>query len=170
MSANSNLILKTLKFLSWLYFVLLCFAAGNLIIMFITNLIAEKGGSGNYSGLGLTNYLLRNGFTIIQILVTAYLCFVVLNIFKKLDLVEPFSEEIGLSIFKVSYLSFALFIVYLSAHIHEKVLVASGFESGMIFRYLDSAKSSLFMAGILYLIAHIFKKGIELKQDKDLTI
>ncbi|HMR89480.1 MAG TPA: DUF2975 domain-containing protein [Saprospiraceae bacterium] len=114
--------------------------------------------------------LIREVFYIGDIALLALLFYQIMTIFKELDLAEPFSEDVGKFIFKICYITFGLFILKLAAYAHENILVKQGFESGMIYKYSESAKTFLLMAGILYLIAQIFKKGIALKNENDLTV
>lgn len=170
MIKKDDFILKTLKYLSWLSFVLLCFVGVNVMVASVLRFISGQEENSNYSGLGPMHYLIRESFLIGGIVLTAFLFFQIIKIFRILDLAAPFSEEVGKFIFKISYISFGLSIFKMIAHMHEKYLVNQGFESGMINKYYESAITYLLMACILLLIAQIFKKGIELKNESDLTV
>ena len=166
----SKLILNTLKFLSQIGFILLCFSGVQVMFLSISDLVSNQNAYTDYGGLGLMHYLIREVFFLVDIALYAFLFYQIMTIFKKLDLAEPFSEEVGKFIFKISYISFGIFILKLVAYVHENILVKQGFESGMIYKYSESAQTHLLMAGILYLIGHIFKKGIALKNENDLTV
>ena len=159
----SKLILNTLKFFSQIGFILLCFLGVQILLTSIIN-------HTDYGGLGHMHNLIRDVFSIVDIALKAFLFYQIMTIFKKLDLAEPFSEEVGKFIFKISYITFGIFILKLAAYAHENILVKQGFESGMIYKYSESAQTHLLMAGILYLIGHIFKKGIALKNENELTV
>ena len=170
MSKKDKLILNTLKFLSQIFFILLCFAGVQVLFISILNIASNQNADNDYGGIGQMHSLIREVFYIGELALKAFLFYQIMTIFKKLDLEEPFSEEVGKFIFKISYITFGLFILKLAAYAHENILVKQGFESGMIYKYSESAQTLLLMAGILYLIAHIFKKGIALKNENDLTI
>lgn len=73
-------------------------------------------------------------------------------------------------ILKISYVSFEIWIVWVVIDQYIEGLVKSGYDVSTIKNHLDSAGSFIFLAGIIYVIAQIFKRGIELQNENDLTI
>lgn len=170
MVKKNDLVLEALKVLAWFVLIVLCFNSITALVMFIVNFIRSSSDQNNYDGLGLFNHIGRHSFSIGLMILKAILFFHLVKLFSKLNLVKPFSEEVAKLIAKISYDAFSIAIVSLVAHIFEKGMVIAGFSSGMINRYLDSTKSFLMMAAVLYVIARIFKKGIELQKENELTI
>jgi len=95
--------------------------------------------------------------------------YVVTRIFKKLNFVKPFDKEISKNIKLMSYLSFTTGILgfygisiiqlaYKGVEIHNRdisELTRGGY---------------MMMGGILYIIAKIFDKGIEIQGENELTV
>ena len=88
----------------------------------------------------------------------------------KLNLMDPFSKGISSLLTKISYDALSIAIICVVAAFYEKRLEAIGYNSDMVHRYRDSVGSHLMMAAVLYVISHIFKKGIELQKENELTI
>jgi hypothetical protein len=84
--------------------------------------------------------------------------------------VKPFSNEIAKLIEKISYEAFSIAIVSVVAHEYTKRLMESGYQVSHIEEYWDDIAAFLMMAGIVFVISQIFKKGIEIQNENDLTV
>jgi hypothetical protein len=109
-------------------------------------------------------------FVIVLSVLKAYLFYLVVKIFMKLNLVKPFDAAIARLIEKISYEAFAIAIVSIIGHQYTKRLIQSGYEVGQAGKYWDDTAAFLMMAAIIYVISRIFKKGIELQNENDLTV
>jgi hypothetical protein len=56
------------------------------------------------------------------------------------------------------------------AHQYTKRLSQLGYVIGDIGQYWDDTAAFLMMAAIIFVISQIFKKGIELQNENDLTV
>mgnify|MGYP003376971816 CR=1 FL=1 len=133
MSKNNNFILSVLNVLSWIIFIGLCVEAGALIFNFVFTLFKPIATNNIYKGLNLSD-LFENHFphyiglmslVIVISLLKAYLFYLVVNIFMKLNLVKPFSSEIAKLIEKISYEALAIGIVSAVAHHYTCLLYTS---------------------------------------------
>jgi hypothetical protein len=88
----------------------------------------------------------------------------------KLNLVKPFDVEIAKLIEKISFEAFAIAIVSIVAHQYTKMLIQSGYEVSHVEKYWNDTAAFLMMAAIIFVISQIFKKGIELQNENDLTV
>lgn len=178
MSKNNNFILSVLNVLSWIIFIGLCVEAGALIFNFVFTLFKPIATNNIYKGLNLSDlyenhfpyYIGLMSFVIVISLLKAYLFYLVVNIFMKLNLVKPFSSEIAKLIEKISYEALAIGIVSAVAHHYTKRLIHSGYEVNQIEEYWNDIAAFLMMAAILFVISQIFRKGIELQNENDLTV
>ena len=88
----------------------------------------------------------------------------------KLNLVKPFNVEIADLIQKVSLEAFTIAIVGLIANQYTNRLIQSGYEVNFVEKYWNDTSAFLMMAAIIFVISQIFKKGIEIQNENDLTV
>jgi hypothetical protein len=178
MSAKNDFILKALNVVSWIIFIGLCIEAGALIFNFIFTLFKPIATQNIYKGLNLSelyemkfaHYIGLMGFVVVLSILKAYLFYLVVKIFMKLNLVKPFNVEIAQLIEKISFEAFGIAIVSIVAHEYTKQLIQSGYEVSSIETYWDDTAAFLMMAAIIFVISQLFKKGIELQNENDLTV
>jgi hypothetical protein len=178
MTKKNDFILKALNVISWIIFIGLCIEAGALIFNFALTLFKPIATHNIYKGLDLSE-LYENqfahfigvlSFVVVLSLLKAYLFYLVVQIFMKLNLVKPFDVEIAKLIEKISFEAFAIAIVSIVAHQYTKMLIQSGYEVSHVEKYWNDTAAFLMMAAIIFVISQIFKKGIELQNENDLTV
>jgi len=99
-----------------------------------------------------------------------YLIVKILHV-KKLNLSKPFNREMGRFIFNVSYLALGLGIFAYSGVNYRGWLVTQKVEMPEIQHLgLGGADVWLFMGVTLYVLAQIFKRGIDIQEENDLTV
>ena len=178
MSKRNDFILKALNVASWIIFIGLCIEAGALIFNFILTLFKPIATHDIYKGLNLSemyenkfaHFIGMMSFVVVLSVLKAYLFYLVVKIFMKLNLVEPFNYEIAKLIEKISFEAFAIAIVSIIAHQYTKRLIQSGYEVSHVEKYWDDTAAFLMMASIIFIISQIFNKGIELQRENDLTV
>jgi len=172
---NTKQILSAMKIVSWIIFIGLCIKAGAIIISFcITLFVNAEGASDLYLGLDLSTLYETNkryfinltSFIITIDLLKAYLFYLVVKIFTKMNLNKPFSNSLASLITKISYVSFSMGLIAIIASAYNKWLMHKGMTSQLNWE----SSSYLFMAGIIFIIAVHFKRGIELQTENELTI
>ena len=173
-------ILSILNVLAWIAFIALCIQTGTFIFAGITGLMFEGTNQSKIAVLGFnfsdlhfqnkTNFLYLISILIFFSASKAYLFYLTIQILKKINLENPFNTIISDLILKISYVSFEIWIVWVIVDQYIERLVKSGYDVSTIKNHLDSAGSFIFLAGIIYIIAQIFKRGIELQNENDLTI
>lgn len=178
MTKNSDFILKALNVVSWIIFIGLCVEAGALIFNFILTLFKPIATHNIYQGLDLSemyenqfpHYIGVMSFVIVLAVCKAYLFYLVVKIFMKLNLVKPFDVEIAKLIEKISIEAFSISIINIIAYQYTKRLIQSDYELSHIEKYWNDTATFLMMAAIIFVISQIFKKGIELQNENDLTV
>ncbi|MOA10052.1 hypothetical protein D3C78_1299230 [compost metagenome] len=100
----------------------------------------------------------------------AYIFYFIINIFLKINFVHPFSKEIASLIDKISYTALLCGIVGIMTDSYTEWLTKNGVELSAVQKYLGGTSEFLFLAAVVFLIAQIFKKGIELQSENELTI
>ena len=179
MTLDSKVVLKVLKVLSWLGFIGICIKSGSLIISYSVSMFVNPNGAKNlYLGLDLSQLKLHsnNEYTILVvcivsiIILQAFMFFFLLQIFKKINLVSPFHETVGRLILKMSLLSFAIGILSKLTIKFANSYQSLGMNFQNLIEHIGLGDAFLFFAGILFLISVLYKKGIELQTENDLTI
>jgi hypothetical protein len=184
MSKRTDFLFKVLNVLAWIIFIGLCIESGGLITnAFISLFINPAASSKFWGGLNLFELYKFNQshfITIIVLLIIvsvlkSILFYLIVTLFhkKKLNLSSPFNETLGKFIFNLSYLAFGigLFSYWGSNFSNWLRIVSNGAIAPSIQHVkFEGADVWLFMGVILIIFAMIFKKGIQIQSDNDLTI
>ena len=100
----------------------------------------------------------------------AYLFYVVIELVSKLSLSKPFSDYVADKISKISYFTFSIGIISYIARETARNLQHRGLDLDILNKFWSDSEASILMAAIIYVIAQIFKRGIELQNENDLTV
>jgi hypothetical protein len=178
MSKRNNFIWKGIQVICWLIFLSYCIQTGALLFNYIFSLFKPIATHNLHLALDLSELYDKSlsiytlVFTIIMALsaLKAYVFFITLKLFKSLNLVKPFSENVSAIITKITYLTFSIGIISIIAQVLVSRLSEKGYNSSLAERYWDDGGAYLAMTAILFAIALIFNKGIELQKENDLTV
>src|SRR4051812_26391204 len=98
----------------------------------------------------------------------ALIWYVVLELLSKLKLQTPFSMEVEKKLERIAYLLLGVWIV---SSIFWKIYIYYLSKStGIRLQTNNSGDEYLFMAGIIYIISQVFKRGIEIQEENQLTV
>jgi hypothetical protein len=100
----------------------------------------------------------------------AYIFYLVIKIFLKLNLHKPFSTEVSVLISRISHVALEIGIITLIANGYCEWVIKRGVGLPDLGAYLNGAVEFLLLGGIIFLIAQIFKKGIEIQSENELTV
>jgi len=100
----------------------------------------------------------------------AILFYIVVQLLHKLDLAKPFSRFVAKKISLISYYTFTIGIVSYIARQTVKNLSHHGYEIDKLGEFWVDSQAFILMAAVIYIIAIIFKKGIDLQNENDLTV
>jgi hypothetical protein len=178
MSKRNDFIWKAIQAICWLIFVGYCVQTGTLLFNYIFSLFKPTATHNLHLGLDLSELFSKNKtlytlvfFAIITIsALKAYLFFIAIKLFKILNLVKPFSENVSTFITKITYYTLSIGIFSIIAHQFFEKIFEKGFDVGLAKRYCNDGGAYLLMSAILFVIALIFQKGIELQNENDLTV
>ncbi len=178
MSKGKNFIFIFLIVISWIIFVGLCIEAGGLIVNFIFSLVNPDVVDKLYQKLDLSDLYQRNrtayfsmySFILVIALLKAYMFYIVIRLVSKLDLSKPFSSFVSRQISLISYYTLAIGVLSYIARQSAKNLSHRGFEMNNIEQFWVDSQAFIIMAAVIYIIAVIFKKGIDIQNETDLTV
>jgi hypothetical protein len=178
MTQKSAYIFKSLQVVAWFIFVGVCIEAGALAVNFVYSLWNPLVLKNLYNKLDLSAmyeqsqfvFFLMYSFILSISLLKAFLFYDVIKLVGKLDLQKPFSEFVSKQISRVSSLSLTIGLLTVIASQVVKSISQKGFDVNQLNEYWTDGEAFIFMAAILFIIATIFKRGIELQSENDLTV
>ena len=182
MKTRTTQVLKILHVLSWIIFIGVCIEAGGSIFSAFYTLVinpinARTFWAGNdLSGLyifGRVHFFTETLLTSIASVMKACIFYLTIKILhdKKLSMSQPFNREVRLFIIKVSCLAFGIGLFTWAGVIYTGWLVKQGVKMPDTQHLrLGGADVWLFMGVILFVIAQVFKRGIEIQSENDLTV
>ncbi|AMQ57921.1 DUF2975 domain-containing protein [Algoriphagus sanaruensis] len=178
MSPKTDLVIKFLHVISWIIFIALCYQTGALIFNYAFMQFRVFPPENQYLILDLTELFTQNelyfgilfGLAIGVNGLKAYTFYLITLIFQYLNLHKPFSQEISRLISKISYYIFAAGILGAIAQGVSDELAKQGFPVTNANQQWNDYSAFLMMAAVVFVIAQIFKKGLELQSENDLTI
>jgi len=178
MSKGNNLIFKGLYVITWAIFVGLCIEAGALIVNFFFSLYKPEIIQDLYQKLDLSEMYVQSkwayfgmySFILTISILKAYLFYVVIRLVSKLDLSKPFSSYVANQITTISYFTLSIGLVSYIARQTANNLQHHGFEIGILNQFWADSQAFILMAAVIYIIASIFRKGVEIQNENDLTV
>jgi hypothetical protein len=88
----------------------------------------------------------------------------------KIDLSKPFNSFVSKQISQISYNTFAIGLLSYIASQTAKNLQHYGYHIDMLNEFWADSQAFILMAAVIYVIATIFSKGVELQNENDLTV
>jgi hypothetical protein len=178
MSKTNNWVFKGLHIVAWLIFVGLAIEAGALIVNFIFSLYKPEIVHNLYQKLDLSKMYNRSqpafyalySFALVISVLKAYLFYLLVILLYKLNLLKPFDSYVAQQITRISYYTFSIGLLSYLAQETARHLVHRGFEIDTLDRYWADSQAFILMAAVIYVIATIFSRGVELQNENDLTV
>ncbi|POY39369.1 hypothetical protein C3K47_02405 [Solitalea longa] len=167
-------ILSVMHILAWVAFVAFMIEAGAMLFSFIVSCSNPEGAKNLYKGLNYYDLRQMNfwyytgvvSFKVSIVLMKAFVWILVIKLFSKFNLENPFNMEIVKILEKISYMLFSIWLVGMTSSGYTAWLMKL---TGKM--YGDwVAGEYIFMAGLIFIISQIFKRGVELQSESDLTI
>jgi hypothetical protein len=156
----------------------LCIEAGALIVNFVYSVFKPAVVGHLYQKLDLSSMYQRSeqvyysmySFIIVIAVLKAVLFYVVIELLMKLDLSKPFSDFVAQKITQISYHAFSIGILSYIARQTTKNLSQHGYETDKLDSFWVDSQAFILMAAVVYIIAAIFQKGVELQNENELTV
>lgn len=162
----------------WSIFIGLCIQAGALLFTFIYSLFKPIVAQDLFEGLNLSSLMEENRWYYIGVMSVlvyilgqkAYLFYLMIRIFLKINLVHPFSREISKLITSISYLAFQIGVAIILSSGWFKWLEIRGFDLDKVTGMVSGGFEFMLMAALLIAIGIVYKRGVELQSENELTI
>lgn len=170
MKTKTASILATLNVLSWIAYIGISIKCGAIIFTYILSLFNQQVAKDLYQGLNLydlmhdsfVNYSLFVGITTGLLAIKAYVAQLVIQVLSKINLKSPFDMEVAQLMEKISLMILVLWVLSLGASIYQELMELPNMDW--------NGSEALFLSGLIFLFAQIFKKGVEIQAENDLTV
>lgn len=182
MKSRTTQVLKVLYVLSWIIFIGVCIEAGGSIFSAFYTLVINSFNARTFwvgndlSGLyeyGREYFFTETMLISITAVLKACIFYLIIKILhdKKLNMSQPFNTEVGRFIFRTSFLALLIGLFTWVGVQYTEWLIQQGVKMPEIhYLRLGGADVWLFMGVILFVIAQIFKRGIEIQTENELTV
>lgn len=178
MSKTNNFVFKALHIVAWIIFVGLCIEAGGLIVNFIFSVFKPEFVGNLYQKLDLSKMYQQSrwaffgmyNFVLVISILKAMLFYTLIELLYKLDLSKPFSSYAAGKIKRIAYYTFSIGIISQIASQGAKNLQHHGYEIDKLNQFWEDSQAFILMAAVVYVIAQIFKRGVELQSENELTV
>lgn len=178
MSNTNKYVFYGLRVIAWIFFIGLCIEAGALLVNFVISIYNPEIVSRLYEKLDLSELFAYSenayygiySFILAIAMLKAYLFYVVIELVSKLSLSKPFSEYVADKINKISYYTFSIGLVSYIGKETAKHFEHRGIELDALNKFWADSEAFILMAAVIYVISQIFKRGIEIQNENDLTI
>ncbi len=174
MKTRTHQILSVLHILSWITFIAMLINAGAIMVSYTVGIVNPDAIKKMYEGSDLYNlrqfdfwqYTAIVSFKVAIALLEAYTAYLVIKVLSGIKLANPFTMEIAELLEKISHIILGTWVVSMlyNAHINWLVKRVDGLPENLI------SGEFIFLAGVVYVIAQVFKKGVELQSENELTV
>jgi hypothetical protein len=178
MNAKNNFVFIVLNILAWIIFVGLSIEAGGLIVNFLFSVFKPEMVPNLYQKMDLSElynssqwaFYSMYSFVLVISILKCILFYIVIMLLLKLDLEKPFNTFVSQQITQISRNTLLIGILSYIARETTKNLLHRGYEIDQLNQFWVDYNAFILMAAVVYVIAVIFKKGIEIQSENDLTI
>lgn len=176
--SKRNFVFKGLYIVAWVIFVGLCIEAGGLIVNFFFSLYRPEFVPNLYQKLDLSEMYERSkwaffsiySFILVISILKAVLFYVVIRLVSKINLSKPFSNFVSRQISQISYYTLSIGLLSYLARETAKKMQDQGYIIDILNHFWADSQAFILMAAVIYIIAAIFSKGVEIQNENDLTV
>ncbi len=178
MTKTNNFVFWSLYVVAWLIFVGLSIEAGGLIVNFAFSLFKPDFVQNLYQKLDLTEMYKDSkmaffgiySFILTISILKAVLFYVVITLMHKMDLTKPFNTFVSNQILQISYYTISIGLFSYIAGLIAENLMHQGFVPDNLNQFWADSQAFILMGAVIYIIATIFKKGVDIQTENDLTV
>ena len=178
MSKTNNFVFWSLYTIAWLIFVGLSIEAGGLVVNFFFSLYNPEVVPNLYQKLDLTKMYNESkmaffgiySFILIISILKPVLFYIVINLMHKIDLTKPFNTFVSNQILQISYYTISIGLLSFIARKVANYLMRYGFNTDSLNQFWVDSQAFIVMGAVVYIIATIFKKGVDIQNENDLTV
>jgi hypothetical protein len=167
-------ILMVMHILAWVAFIGLLIKTGAIIISYGVSCVNQVAARNLYMGLDLYDlrqfnfwqYTMSVSFLVAFSGMKAHVAFLVTKTLSKVNLKNPFTLEVSHILEKISYVLAGLWVISILHNAHASWLL----KRTSILQETMTAGEFVFIAGLVFIISQVFKRGVEIQSENDLTV
>jgi hypothetical protein len=171
---NTETILVVMNVLVWITFIGLMIEAGALLVSYGVSVVNEKAAMNLYKGqdwFNLRQYDFWHYTGIISLkasilIVEAYTAYLVIKVLSSIKMTSPFTMEVAKKLEKIAYTLLLVWVAILLYNGQLKWL--SKDVTGL--QEMNLSTDFIFYAGLVFIVSQIFKKGVEIQTENELTV
>jgi hypothetical protein len=88
----------------------------------------------------------------------------------KIDLLKPFNNFVSSQISRISYFTLSIGVLSYIARQLVKNLMHHGFVPDNVNQFWADSQAFILMGAVIYIIATIFRRGVEIQTENELTV
>ena len=178
MLKTNNFVFKSLHVVAYIIFIGLSIEAGALIVNFFFSLFKPEFVQNLYQKLDLTDMFKASkmvffgiySFILFISVMKASLFYIVIRLMHKMDLTKPFNTFVSNQILLISYYTLSIGLFSFIARELTKNLNHYGFIPNQLNEFWADSQAFIVMGAVVYIIATIFKTGVAIQNENDLTV
>ena len=167
-------VLTVLHILAWVVFIGYLIEGGAILVSYGISCVNPEGARNLYNGLNVYSlrqfnvwhYTLLASFMVALSIVKAWAAFLVIKILSKFNLKNPFTAEVAKKLEQVSYATLGTWVVTMLSNGHRAWLLKI---TGELYGNWISGEF-IFMVGVVFIFSQVFKRGVEIQTENDLTV
>lgn len=165
-------ILSIMHVLAWVVFIGLMVQSGAILFGYVYSLVTPEAAGKLYTGLNLlelrqsnlVHYTIAMFFLALTPGLKAYIAFAVTRTLSNVNLQNPFTMATVQKLESISYDLVVIWGVRIVQHVHSEVWIKEDIHT------TGYSGETLFIAGLVFVISQVFKRGVELQSESDLTV
>jgi Protein of unknown function (DUF2975) len=172
--SRTEKILAVMYVFAWVAFIGLIIQAGAILISFGVSVANPVAAKDLYMKMNLYNlrqsnfwyYTVKVAMLVALLVLKAYTAWLVVKVLSRIKLKDPFTMETAKTLERISYFILVTWLLDQVQNAYAKWLSEglSGLRDSLVLNEF------IFLAGVIFVIAQIFKKGVEIQSENELTI
>ena len=173
MKTKTEKLLIVMNILAWVVFIGLLIEAGAVITSYLVSIGNAQAAKNLYRGMDLYAYRSHNftqytfvvAYKVILYILQSYIAFLMTGLLSRLNISRPFNANVVRLMQRIAYSILSVWAVAMIHNIHIDILEKS---YGQVTGHISG--EFIFLAGIAYVFAQMFKRGVEIQSENELTI
>ncbi len=167
-------ILAIMNVIAWMAFIGYAINAGAILTSYVVSWFNPNASKNMYLQLNknvleqysFLQYTMSISFMFAILCIKAQIALLVTRVLGKVNLENPFKTRVALALEKISYLLITIATLAFLANAHTDWLQKrTGIEGDKL-----TTQEILVTAGLVFIISQIFRRGVELQAESDLTV
>jgi hypothetical protein len=180
MKTSTQQVLTVLKVLAWIVFVALCLQTGTILFSFFLTLLYPNDLERFYREIDLSalhhhsalEYAFMGICLLTLFMMKSVIFYLIIKMFHEKRLRMPFDEGVVKFTLYISYMAAGVGFLAILIKDYNQRLVEKGIDMPTLEleRFIGGGEEFLLLAGVVFTIAQVIKRGVEMQKENELTI